>query len=95
MRWITNRLFYEDPLYNINYVYGALLAFKYYDLFAQDPGSFPKNYISLLSNGFNATPEKLLKEFLNIDAHDPGLITSAVQILENKVRLLQEEYSNR
>jgi oligoendopeptidase F len=94
MRWITNRLFYEDPLYNINYVYGALLAFKYYDLFAQDPGSFPKNYISLLSNGFNATPEKLLKEFLNIDAHDPGLITSAVQILENKVRLLQEEYSN-
>jgi oligoendopeptidase F len=95
MRWITNRLFYEDPLYNINYVYGALLAFKYYDLFAQDPGSFPKNYISLLSNGFNATPEKLLKEFLNIDAHDRGLITCAVQILENKVRLLQEEYSNR
>jgi hypothetical protein len=46
-----------------------------------------------LSNGFDATPEVLLKEFLNIDVHDPGLITSAVHILENKVRLLNEEYS--
>jgi oligoendopeptidase F len=93
MRWITNRLFYEDPLYDINYVYGALLALKYYELLNQAPVSFAKNYISLLSNGFDATPEVLLKEFLNIDVHDPGLITSAVHILENKVRLLNEEYS--
>jgi oligoendopeptidase F len=95
IRWITNRLFYEDPLYDINYVYGALLALKYYDLLTQAPVSFAKNYISLLSNGFDATPEVLLKEFLNIDVHDPDLITSAVRTLENKVRLLNEEYSIR
>lgn len=93
MRWITNRLFYEDPLYDINYVYGALLALKYYELLNQAPGSFVKNYISLLSNGFDAPPEVLLKEFLNIDVHDPDLITSAVHTLENKGRLLSEEYS--
>jgi oligoendopeptidase F len=93
MRWITNRLFYEDPLYDINYVYGALLALKYYELLNQAPVSFAKNYISLLGNSFDATPEVLLKEFLNIDVHDPGLISSAVQILEYKVRLLTEEYS--
>jgi oligoendopeptidase F len=94
MRWITNRLFYEDPLYDINYVYGALLALKYYELFTQSPASFVKNYISLLGNGFDATPEFLLSKFLKIDIHDPGLVADAVNILENKVRLLKEEYSN-
>ena len=89
MRWITNRLFYEDPLYDINYVYGSLLALKYYEMFTQAPGSLSKNYISLMSNGFDATPEVLLKKFLKIDLHDPDLVTSAVHILENKVRLLE------
>lgn len=93
MRWITNRLFYEDPLYDINYVYGSLLALKYYEMLLQTPASFVKNYISLLGNGFNAAPELLLSKFLNIDLHDPGLITGAVRIIENKVRLLEQEYS--
>ncbi len=93
MRWITNRLFYEDPLYNINYVFGSLLALKYYEMFMQAPGTFVEQYIALMSNGFNATPEVLLKKFLKIDLHDPQLITGAVQILRNKVRLLENEYS--
>jgi oligoendopeptidase F len=92
MRWITNRLFYEDPLYNVNYVYGALLALKYYEMFAQAPASFVKNYILLMGNGFDASPEVLLSKFLKIDLHDPGLVTGAVKILDNKVRLLEEEY---
>ncbi len=92
MRWITNRLFYEDPLYNVNYVYGALLALKYYELFTQTTASFVKNYILLMGNGFDAPPEVLLRKFLKIDLHDPGLVTSAVKILDNKVRLLEQEY---
>jgi oligoendopeptidase F len=94
MRWITNRLFYEDPLYDINYVYGALLALKYYEMLAQDPRPFVKNYISLMRNGFDAPPELLLSKFLKIDLHDPGLVTGAVQIIENKLRLLEQEYSS-
>ncbi len=94
MRWITNRLFYEDPLYEINYVYGSLLALKYYEMFMQAPESFGKKYIALMSNGFDAAPEVLLKKFLGIDLYDPGLITGAVQILEDKVRLLEQVYSD-
>jgi len=26
-------LMYEDPLYDVNYVYGGLLALKYYELY--------------------------------------------------------------
>ena len=92
LRWITNRLFYEDPLYDINYVYGSLLALKYYEMFTQAPASFVKNYISLMGNGFDAPPEVLLSKFLEIDLHDPGLVTGAVKILDNKVRLLEQEY---
>jgi oligoendopeptidase F len=54
MRWITCRLFYEDPLYEINYVYGSLLALKYYEMFIQAPEPFVKKFISLMGNGFNA-----------------------------------------
>jgi oligoendopeptidase F len=92
MRWITCRLFYEDPLYEINYVYGSLLALKYYAMFKQAPGPFVKDYISLMGNGFDATPELLLSKFLKIDLHDPDLVTGAVKILEMKVRQLEAEY---
>ncbi len=94
MRWITNRLFYEDPLYDINYVYGSLLALKYYAMFTERPEPFVKNYIALMSNGFNAAPTVLLERFLHIDLHDPQLLAGAVHILENKVRLLEQEYSH-
>jgi oligoendopeptidase F len=92
MRWITNRLFYEDSLYVINYVYGSLLALKYYEIFMQAPDSFSKKYIALMSNGFDAAPGELLKKFLGIDLYDPALVTGAVHILEDKVRLLEQGY---
>jgi oligoendopeptidase F len=95
MRWITNRLFFEDPLYNINYVYGSLLALKYYEMFLQTPEPFVKDYIALMSNGFDAPPEILLKKFLKIDFHDPQLVAGAVQILEKKVKQLEVEYLSK
>jgi oligoendopeptidase F len=93
LRWITNRLFYEDPLYNINYVYGSLLALKYYAMIMQAPGPFIENYIALMCNGFDASPEVLLKRFLKIDLHDPHLVAEVVQILDHKVRLLERLYN--
>lgn len=95
MRWITNRLFYEDPLYYINYVYGSLLALKYYGMFLQAPDAFVGQYIALMWNGFNDTPAHLLNKFLGIDLKDPQVLVDAVQLLENKVRLLEEEYLAR
>ncbi|HSE40073.1 MAG TPA: M3 family metallopeptidase [Acidobacteriota bacterium] len=95
MRWITNSLFYEDPIYQINYVYGALLALKYYSMFLNKPNSFVPRYIALMKNGFNAPPEELLKKFLDIDLNDPRLLTDDVDVLTHKVNLLEQEYGPR
>ncbi|RPI28605.1 MAG: hypothetical protein EHM61_04565 [Acidobacteria bacterium] len=93
MQWITSTLFYEDPLYDINYVYGALLALKYYEMFTRDPNQFLPRYLGLMRNGFNAPPDVLLKRYLDIDLHDPGLVTDAVRLLQDKVDLLEAVYS--
>jgi oligoendopeptidase F len=91
-RWITAGLFYEDPFYEINYVLGAMLALKYYQIYSVDKDLFTKNYISLLKNGFNAPPEKLLKTFLNIDMNDPNLVGDAMRVTKIKVNQIEELY---
>lgn len=93
MQWITSNLFYEDPLYDINYVYGALLALKYYEMYARAPKQFIPRYIRLMKNGFDAPPDILLKRYLDIDLRDPRLVTDAVRLLDSKVDLLEDEYS--
>ena len=93
MNWITSGLFYEDPLYDINYVFGALLALKYYELYTRDSKAFIPKYIALLKNGFDAPPDELLKQYLGINLHDPNLVPDAVRLLESKLNLLEKEYS--
>jgi len=91
-QWMMVRLMYEDPLYNINYVYGALLASKYYELYRRDPKGFVPRYIALMSNGFDAPPAVLLKRFLNIDLSDPQLVSDEVKVVNERVRRLEESY---
>lgn len=93
MQWMTQSLFYQDPLYDINYIYGALLALKYYEMYTRDPRGFMPRYIALMRNGFDAPPSTLLKRFLDIDLNDPRLVTDAISLLETKVKLLEESYS--
>lgn len=93
MRWITASLLYEDPFYEINYVYGSLLALHYYELYQKDPEYFMAQYNALLRNGFDAPPSVLLKKFLNIDLNDPQILAGPIQVLTEKVNLLEEEYS--
>ncbi|MBV9924423.1 MAG: M3 family oligoendopeptidase [Acidobacteria bacterium] len=93
MQWITSTLFYEDPLYDINYVYGALLALKFYEMYSRNPKEFVPRYIALMKNGFDAPPDVLLKRFLEIDLRDPNLVKDAVRLLENKINSLEVEYS--
>ena len=95
MRWITNRLFYEDPLYNINYVYGSLLALKYYQVYQKAPEAFAASYIAYLSNGFIAPPDVLLDQYFSINLRDPHLIHEVVQFLGDRVGLLEQEYTGR
>ncbi|MCI0444467.1 M3 family metallopeptidase [bacterium] len=92
MRWITASLLYEDPFYEINYVYGSLLALHYYEMYQKDPNYFMSHYNALLPNGFDAPPSVLLKKFLNIDLNDPQILAGPIQILTEKVNLLEKEY---
>ncbi|MDR3666669.1 MAG: M3 family metallopeptidase [Ignavibacteriaceae bacterium] len=91
--WMVSRLMYEDPMYLINYVYGALLSLKYYEMFNKDPIGFSTKYLSLMRNGFNDTPSVLLKNFLNIDLNDPHLLNDAMDLLDKKIDDLQKLYS--
>jgi oligoendopeptidase F len=93
MSWITSSLFYEDPLYDANYVFGAILALKYYALYEREPNTFVPRYIALLKNGFDAPPAELLNKHLGIDLGDPSLVTDAVRQVDERLRLLEKEYS--
>jgi oligoendopeptidase F len=80
-RWITANLLYEDPFYNINYVLGALLALNFLDQIHRDKVSFTDKYERLLKNGFNGTPEELLRNFLNIDINNPKSLGDAINVV--------------
>jgi oligoendopeptidase F len=91
-QWMNISLMYEDPFYDINYVYGVLLALKFYEMYTRDPGHFVPRYIALMRNGFDAPPGILLKRFLDIDLNDPRLMSDDLRVLEDKVDLLEKSY---
>jgi oligoendopeptidase F len=94
-QWMGIPLMYEDPFYDLNYVYGGLLALKFYELYTRDPQKFIPRYLALMSNGFDAPPAALLKGFLDLDLTDPRLVSDACRILEDKVQQLKAIYSTK
>ena len=84
-RWAMVSLMYEDPLYDVNYVYGGLLALKYYQLYTTRREWFVPRYIALLKNGFNEPPGDLLKRFLEIDLSGPGLLNDDLVVLGSRL----------
>ncbi len=88
-RWAAVSLMYEDPLYDVNYVYGGLLALKYYQLYMSDHEQFVPRYLALLKNGFDAPPAELLKRFLQIDLRDPSLLTEDLRLLDQRLGELE------
>ena len=93
-RWMTIPLMYEDPFYDVNYVYGALLALNFYSLYQADREHFVPRYLALMKNGFDAPPAVLLKRHLNLDLNDPRLFTNALNVITSKVDLLEKTYQN-
>lgn len=89
-RWASSWLAYEDPLYNVNYLYGGLLALQYYRMWQHAPADFAPCYVALLKNGFNDTPANLLKRFLDVDlTNDTTLLDNASGAVEEKLKLLE------
>jgi oligoendopeptidase F len=87
--WASVSLMYEDPLYDVNYVYGGLLALKYYQLYTANRKAFAPRYAALLKNGFDAPPAELLKRFLNVDLFGPALLRDDLELLDQRLRLLE------
>lgn len=91
-QWMTISLMYQDPFYDVNYIYGSLLALKFYQMYKTDPAQFIPRYIALMRNGFDAPPAILLKRFLGIDLKDPRLISDALSVIGDKVNLLEKSF---
>src|SRR5262249_46605467 len=94
-QWMNIPLMYEDPFYDINYIYGGLVALKFYQLYTRDPKQVIPRYLEMMSNGFDGRPGVLLKRFLDMDLNDIRLVSDACLILESKVQRLEAIYSWR
>ncbi len=88
-RWAAVSLMYEDPLYDVNYVCGGLLALRYFQLYSTNREQFLPRYIALLKNGFDAPPAVLLKQFLNIDLLDASLLSDDLELLNRRLDQLE------
>lgn len=89
-RWATVSLMFEDPLYDVNYVYGGLLALKYYQLYSTRREWFVPRYIALLKNGFPQPPAELLNQFLGIDLAGPTLLNDDLELLQGRLDQLDQ-----
>jgi oligoendopeptidase F len=94
-RWATASLMFEDPLYNVNYVYGGLLALKYYQLYSTAREWFVPRYIALLKNGFNQPPAELLNRFLGIDLSGPVLLSDDLELLNRRLDQMDATHAGK
>jgi hypothetical protein len=87
--WIQRRLFFEDPLYNVNYLYAILVACKLYDIAHADPSGFVVHYNQLLKNGFDDSANHLLKRYMGFSAGQQDLLAGALALMKGKVEILK------
>jgi oligoendopeptidase F len=92
--WAGDRLFFTDPLYDVNYLYAGLLALQYFTGFQRDSTTFSKRYVALLKNGFNDTQAALEKRFLGIDlSHEADLVANAGALIDARTTMLSTLYA--
>ena len=93
--WARNRLFFTDPLYDVNYLYAGLLALDYFTRFESDSKSFSPRFVALLKNGFNDSPAALERRFLRINLSDEKtLVGNATALIDARTKMLAELYSS-
>jgi oligoendopeptidase F len=92
--WARNRLYFTDPMYDVNYLYAGLLALKYFALMERAPASFGPRYVALLKNGFTDSPSALEQKFLGIDlANEKALVADASSLIEIRTSALERLYA--
>jgi oligoendopeptidase F len=90
--WINKRLVFDDPLYNVNYLYAILVSCKLYAMVHQDPIGFATKYTALLKNGFDMPAGDLFKKFMGFNLDNEALLNSTLQLMQNKTALLKNLY---
>ena len=88
--WVRKALLFEDPLYEVNYLYAALVAVALYD-HAHSDTRFAAKYGQLLRRGFYADPKVLLAT-MDIRLDDPALVESAAELFKAKTEELEDLY---
>jgi oligoendopeptidase F len=91
-RWMMIPLMYEDPFYDVNYVYAGLLGLKYLEMYTSNREDFVPRYIALMKNGFDAPASALLKQFLGIDLNSPAFVRDAMTSVDARVQALARSY---
>jgi len=89
-KWMSITLMYEDPFYDVNYVYGAIIALRMYAIYGKDPKAFAPRYVAMMKNGYTAPPAALLRRFFDIDLDDP--LDDVVKLLDARVDDLRVAY---
>ncbi|MBC7789207.1 MAG: M3 family oligoendopeptidase [Anaerolineae bacterium] len=85
MEWVNALHFFTRPLYRVNYTYAKLLALSYFDQYTRDPVKFVPRYLALLRNGYDASPDSLLRRFMGTQLTHPDLVTGAVRVIERRM----------
>lgn len=94
--WATNRLYFTDPFYDVNYLYAGLLALEYLRLYEQDPKRFAPRYVAMLQNGFTASPAELLRAQLGIDFSDmTQLVADGQDVIRRRTVVLEGLYRGK
>jgi oligoendopeptidase F len=88
-RWMEIPLLYEDPFYDMNYVWAGMVALNLLAAYERDPDRFVPRYIAMMRNGFDRPAADLLRDFVGIDIQDPSLLESAVAIAEQRMTALE------
>ncbi|RKR83366.1 oligopeptidase F [Mucilaginibacter gracilis] len=90
--WINKRLVFDDPLYNVNYLYAMLLTCRLYEQAHRDPTDFGRRYAALLRNGFDASADELIRKFMGFGLDNQALLRSALELMQQRTKELASLY---
>jgi oligoendopeptidase F len=93
LQWMQPLQFFTWPLYRVNYVYAKLLALTYFDMYTSDPRGFVAKYNRLLSEGYDADPQTLLRRTLGIDFNADDLVARASSVIRKWTSELEKAYT--
>ncbi|HKR66586.1 MAG TPA: M3 family metallopeptidase, partial [Thermoanaerobaculia bacterium] len=89
-KWMDINLMYEDPFYDINYMWAGLVALNAFAKYERDPAATARGYVALLENGFDRPPDALLRDFLGIDVYAPSFVDDAIAAAQTRIDELKK-----